>query len=131
MWETVRTEGNREYYYNADNKLVFRTADDTIGYRESELCPTVKQLLDRARDKYNYPTRPFIDSVIEFQNENKIKAINYVKYKLLGECNYLDVFGPNIQAQIAQEDTEERLQRLENKIEQLLKLVENLTEKGA
>lgn len=131
MWETVRTEGNKEFYYNADNKLVYRFADETIGYRDSELCPTVKQLLDRARDKHNYPTRPFIDSVIEFQNENKIKAINYIKYKLLGECNYLDVFGSDITAQITQEETEERLQRLENKIEQLLKLVENLTEKGA
>lgn len=123
MFETVKTEGNKEYYYNADNKLVYRYADETLHYRTEELTTLVHAYLVRARNIHKYPTKEFIDSVIDFQRESEKKAVNYIRYRLLGECNYLDVFGPEIGSDIKAESLENRLSEIENKINELIKVV--------
>ena len=86
-------KNGKEYYYNADGKLVFQWADDTVGYRRAELAPEVAKVLDRARSKHNYPTRSMIDNLISLQETAPLKAVNYVRYRLLGELRYIDVFG--------------------------------------
>lgn len=93
MFETVKTEGNKEYYYNADNKLVYRYADDTIGYRTNEIHNRVQMELDAARKAFRYPTRQLIDAAIEMQYQNPLQAARYVGYKLQGKFSYMEVFG--------------------------------------
>ena len=126
MYETIKIEGNREYYYNNDNKLVFRYADKTIGYRESEICYPVAQELDRARAIYRYPTTQLIDNVINMQNdESVLKARRYIKYKLLGECSYSDVFCDEITKDIEKGARDNIIRRIEN-IEEALGRIEDL-----
>lgn len=129
-YETVETKGNIEFYYNADFKLVSRRADDTKGYRSAELFGDVEAELDRARQLHRYPTKPLIDNVIHIQNTESIeKAILYVKYKLLGEANYLDVYGSTSERRM--ESTEKRIFELQkeifslnSKMDRLLQLLE-------
>ena len=126
MFETVKTEGNKEYYYNNDNRLVFRYADETIGYREIEICATLLEELERARAIYRYPTKPLIDNVINMQNtESVLKARRYIKYKLLGECSYNDVFCDEIIKDIEKGAREDLTRRIEN-IEKALGRIEDL-----
>lgn len=82
-----------EYYRNADGKLVSQPMDDTDGYRSSEIAPEVSDALNRARKLHHYPSRPMIDNLIHMQEFSVEKAVTYVKYRLLGEATYLDVFG--------------------------------------
>lgn len=82
-----------EYYRNADGKLVSQPMDDTAGYRSSEIAPEVSDALNRARELHRYPSRPMIDNIIYMQEFSIEKAVTYVKYRLLGEATYLDVFG--------------------------------------
>lgn len=67
--------------------------DDTDGYRAYELAPEVSDALNRARELHRYPSRPMIDNLIHMQEFSIEKAVTYVKYRLLGEATYLDVFG--------------------------------------
>lgn len=133
MFETVKVVGNREYYYNADLKLVFRFADETLGYRLNELDPEIDKLLDKARAKYNYPSKTFIDNIIDMQNYSTEKAKRYIRYRLLGELNWLDVFGQNAEmlySQLRQEelstDLSTEIRTLQMQIQQQNLLIEKL-----
>ena len=86
-------KNGREYYYNADGKIVSQPVDNFVNYRRSELAPQINEALDRARQRGNYPSRSLIDAVVDMQEYSELKALKYVKYKLLGEARYLDVFG--------------------------------------
>ena len=119
MFDTVKKEGNKEYFYRQDGKMVFRFADDTIGYRYDALRPEVSEQLQRARAVHNYPTRPMVDNLIRMQAENPQKAVNYVKYRLLGECGYLDVYGKDIQADCQRAAADEKIKQLEADIKEL------------
>ena len=52
--EFVDDKKGREYYRNADGKLVSQFVDDTVDYRADELADEVKSTLDRAREMHNY-----------------------------------------------------------------------------
>lgn len=91
--EFVDDKKGREYYRNADGKLVSQFVDDTVDYRADELADEVKSTLDRAREMHNYPSRPMIDNLVHMQEVSVEKAVKYVQYRLLGEATYLDVFG--------------------------------------
>mgnify|MGYP007128358999 CR=1 FL=1 len=91
--EFTDKEKGLEYYKNADGRLVSQLIDETIGYRAAELAPEVTEALDRARAMHNYPSRPMIDNLVHMQEASVEKAVTYVKYRLLGEATYLDVFG--------------------------------------
>lgn len=123
MYETVKTVGNVEYFYNNDKKLVSRFCDDTINYRVDELDEKVKEQLEKARRVFRYPSKPFIDTCIRFQNETPKKAVNYIKYKLLGTAKYLDVFGPQLEEEIQSKkigDLEKEINSIKVLCEQIL-----------
>jgi len=119
MFETIRIEGNKEFYYNADGKLVFRLADETTEYRNGELRFPVFAEVNKARQLHRYPTRELIDSLIIMQKDSPEKAARYVKYKLLGECSYLDVFGSEFQNETELKRIQQRLDRIEASIADL------------
>ena len=91
--EFVDAEKGLEYYKNADGKLVSQFVDSTVNYRDAELAPEVLREVEKARAIHNYPSRPMIDNLIKMQELSVEKAVTYVKYRLLGEATYLDVFG--------------------------------------
>lgn len=118
-FETIKVEEDKEYFFRPDGKIAFRFRDDTIGYRVDELRPEVMTQLDRARSIYRYPTRPMIDTLVKMQEENPQKAVNYVKYKLLGECGYLDVYGKDIQIDCQRAAADEKIIQLESEVKEL------------
>lgn len=91
--EFTNNEKGLEYFRNADGKLVSQPIDDTINYRDAELAPEVLREVQRAREIHNYPSRPMIDNLVHMQGLSIDKAVKYVRYRLLGEATYLDVFG--------------------------------------
>lgn len=129
MFDTIEKIGNLEYFLNADGKKVYRYADDTIGYRSAELLPEVEQYLNRARALHNYPTRPMIDNLIAMQSESKRKAVNYVRYRLLGECSYMDVYGGDIEAGKELHDATETITQLQEDIRELTFMVKLILQK--
>lgn len=111
----------KEYYIDPDGRLVYKIADDTLGYRVDELIPELITLLDRARnEKHNYPTREMIDNLIRIQKKEPLKACNYVKYRLLGELRYVDVFGNAAEERYA-------AQRHYSETAEMKKAIEDLT----
>lgn len=119
MFDTIRIEGNKEYFKRADGKVVYRFADETIGYRVDELHPEVIRQLDRARAIYNYPSKPMVDNLIKMQAEAVQKAINYIKYRLLGECTYTEVFKTDFQKEAENVQQAQKIESLERQIEDL------------
>lgn len=91
--EFVDAEKGLEYYKNADGKLVSQFVDSTVDYRDNELAPEVLREVEKARAIHNYPSHPMIDNLIHMQDLSVEKAVTYVKYRLLGEASYIDVFG--------------------------------------
>ena len=123
MFETVKVENGREWYYNADKKLVSRLCDDTLAYRVKELEPQVINELNKARRIYRYPSKELIDTAIAYQRESVKKAVRYVNYKLLGEFKYLDVFGVAALEEYGRDDLKARLSDLETKIDIIYKIL--------
>lgn len=91
--EFIDEKKGLEYYRLDDGRLVSQPVDDTVNYRTDELAPEVIEVLNRSRARYWYPSRPMIDNLIKMQELSVEKAVTYVKYRLLGEATYLDVFG--------------------------------------
>ena len=114
MYETIEIIGDKEYFIRADGKKAFRFTDKSKGYRENELHPDVLEQLNRARLRHNYPSKELIDVVISYQKEHPQKAVNYIKYRLLGECNYLDVFGQDYSQE--RDALQYRLENLEKEV---------------
>ncbi len=119
MFDTIRVEGNKEYFKRADGKIVYRFADETKDYRVDELHPEVIRQLDRAREQYNYPSKPMIDNLIKMQSQAVQKAVNYVKYRLLGECNYIEVFKTDFDREAEAAHQEAEIENLKRQIEDL------------
>lgn len=119
-------EKEKEYYYNKDGKLVYRSADDTKEYRVDELLPEVIAELDDARCRKNYPSRALINAVISMQNESPEKAVNYIRYRLLGTASYLDVYGAEAEKRYGDDRHYKQTAELEYKIDVLQKHFEDL-----
>ena len=111
------TEGNREYYLGPDNKIVSQQRDLFKEYRRDELLPEVAAELDQVRSINIYPSDSVINSVISFQNECPEKAVNYIRYRYLGTCSYLDVFGHKAESYYREKMHIEQNERMESKIE--------------
>ena len=93
-FKTVARIGSTEFCYNYNHKLIIKPVDDSLGYRENELDPEVKQKLDQARQENRLPGKAFINAVIEMQNKRSVKrAVKFVEYRLLGSASYMDVYG--------------------------------------
>jgi len=134
MYETIERKGNIEYFLNADGKKVMRYADETIGYRVDEIKPELQIVLDKARARYNYPYKETIDTALFYQQYSTLKAVRYIKWRLLGECNYLDVYGAEAERDYSMarhqellEHSNERIDELHAKIDYLQKQVDVLT----
>lgn len=121
------TEGNFEYYLREDNKIVSQIKDLCKDYRRNEQLPEVATELDKVRS-YNtsYPTKNVIDAVLSYQNENVKKAVNYIRYRYLGTCSYLDVFGEKAQKEYEQSAHFQQNKRMEEKIEDVSSQVDDL-----
>ncbi len=126
MFETIETRGNIEYFIRADGKKAMRNADESIGYRIDEMKPELQEVLDRARAMYNYPYRCTIDKALEYQKHSVLKAVRYIQWRMLGECNYLDVYGAQAEAEFSRhrqqqllESSNERINELNEKIDKL------------
>lgn len=133
MRDILYIKDGREYFYNADGKIVSQPVDNSVDYRRSELPPEINKALDRARQKGNYPSRSLINALVDMQEYSELKALNYVKYKLLGEARYLDVFGEaaesRFEAQRHYKKTEEmefRLLEMSATINDMQKLIFNI-----
>lgn len=130
MREILYIKNGREYFYNPDGRIVSQPVDNSVDYRTSELTPEISEALDRARARGRYPSRELIDSVILMQEYSKLKALNYVKYKLLGEARYIDVYGEAAEAKYRAEahyrksfDLERELVKVQAQLEQMEKML--------
>jgi len=109
----------REYYLNSDGIIVSQEVDDTKGYRVMELAPEVTDQLNLAREQGRYPSKHMINALVSMQEISKTKAVNYVKYRLLGSASYLDVFGPEARRQFEAEQHYRQSKEIEDKIDLL------------
>ena len=110
------TEGDREYFMNSDNKLVSQQRDLYKDYRRAELLPEVASELDQVRSLNIYPSDSAINAVINYQQECPEKAVNYIRYRYLGTCSYLEVFGQKAQSYYREKMHIEQNERMESKI---------------
>lgn len=119
-------EGDKEYYLNPDGKLVSQNVDLYMEYRRGELLPEVAAELDEVRKICIYPSKAAIDTVISYQKECPDKAINYIRYRYLGTCSYLDVFGPGAEQQYKVKMHLEQNERMESKIDNLQQQIRDM-----
>ena len=131
--ETLYVKDGYEYYRNADGRIVDRLCDQTLDYRVGELRPEVVAELDKARAMYRYPTTALVDTVIAYQEQSPEKAVNFIRYRLLGAASHVEVFGHAAEARYKAQAMEKRLQqhawqtdRMEKKIDDLQKRIVEL-----
>lgn len=131
--EFVDEKKGLEYYRLDDGRLVSQPVDNTVNYRTDELAPEVIEVLNQSRAQYWYPSRPMIDSLINMQKSSVEKAVTYVKYRLLGEATYLDVFGEEAEERRAaqahnkkQEEMAEQISTMAAQMADMQKLIFNI-----
>lgn len=128
----IKPDPDGGYYELADDgKYYYNAPDPYRDYRKEEMHPEVYSVLNRARDeKRVHPSKAFIDSVINWQNDKSPKmAIRYIKYKYLGECSYLDVYGRAGKEEMHYEQTErliEQVESLQQQVFQMQQLLVNM-----
>ncbi len=137
MRDVLFVKDGWEYFLNEDGKLVSSTVDAYKDYRRNELPESVNMLLDRARDKDRYPKKALIDNLVSMCDYSITKAENYVKYKLLGEASYLDVFGQAAEDRYSAErhykkteDIEMVITAMAAQIEEMQRLMFNLAKQA-
>ncbi len=119
MNDILYSDERFEYYKDPDGRVVSRSKDQSLGYRQNEISPAVAAVLDRARQKTIYPKKSTIDTLISMQSESIKKAEMYAGYRLLGTYSYTDVFGQEAQNTYIRHQTDERLDRIQDKIDQM------------
>lgn len=117
--QIIKTEGNKEYYYDPDGRLVFQFKDETIGYRDHELFPEILAKLNQAREEGRYPNKRFVDNLVRMQEESPLKAYRYIQYKLLGEVSYSAVFGDKALEEYEKEQTKKENASLRDQVNEL------------
>lgn len=112
------------YELKDDGKYYYHPPDPFREYRKDEMEPEVYAVLNRARDEREvHPSKAFIDAVIAWQNEKSPKmAIRYIKYKYLGECTYLEVYGKPGKEQIHYDQTEKLIEQVESLQQQIFQM---------
>lgn len=110
------------------------TDDPFLHYREDEIKPIVKELLCEARKKRGcvYIMNYSIDELIRIQNEDVLKACDWIKWKFLGTASYLDVYGSDAEekrkARAKEAAQAERIENIEKKLDLVLSTLAALTE---
>lgn len=133
MEKILYTQDGKEYYKNPDGRLVNRIADQSKGYRESELDPGVIEILEEARERGRYPQRSTIDSLIQLQKESANKAIKYAGYRLLGRYSYQEVFGNEAEREYLDErrwaivdEMRDQMEQMNNQMQDMHRLILNM-----
>jgi hypothetical protein len=101
-------------------------------YRSNELHPEVAALFDYVRDeKRREVPRQAVDVAIRLQKTRSIfTACNYVRYLLLHELNYVDVFGKQAIEYDRQLEHYQQCKDLELKVDALTETVSELKEQN-
>jgi hypothetical protein len=99
-------------------------------YRRNEIHPDVLALFDHVRDskRKEVPTNA-VDMAIKLQESRSIfTACNYVRYLLLHEMNWIDVFGKHAIEYDKQLDHYQQSRDLELKVDELTETVIEMRE---
>jgi hypothetical protein len=112
------------YELGKDGKYYYHAPDPYREYRKDEMDPEVYAVLNRARDERGvHPSKAFIDAVIAWQNEKSPSmAIKYIKYKYLGECTYMQVYGREGKEAFHYEQTEKLIKEVESLQQQVFQM---------
>lgn len=94
-------------------------------YLRDEFTPDVWRELERARVRWgSIPISPNrLDEILSFQAESELKAIRHIKYKFLGECNYIEVYGIEAKKEYAQNSANKEIAYLHEKMDLVLKML--------
>lgn len=97
--------------------------DEYRDYLRYEIKPEVWEELERARWRWGaINIRPeSIDQIIEYQNESKLKAIRFIKYKYLGECTYIEVYGDSAKKEYEESRASMKIAEMDKKIDLIIK----------
>lgn len=108
------------------------TADPYRDYLQHEIAPAVWKHIELARARWGIiPIKPAaIDEILNIQAESDLKAIRYIKWRFLGSCNYIEVYGKDAQRDYAENSANKEIAYLHEKMDLILKLlsVQNSTE---
>lgn len=99
-------------------------------YRKEELNPEVFALFEKARnERYKSVVPSMVDMAIHLQKTRSIEtACNYVRYLLLHEMSWLDVFGEHAKRYDKQLEHYQQCIGLELKVDELQNSVSTLTD---
>ncbi len=134
MITTIRTDGSqiKELDCFTRQRSVGKydpAKDSNRDYLREEIAPDVWRELERARIRWgSIPiSANRIDEILSFQAESELKAIRYIKYKFLGECSYIEVYGIDAKKEYAQNSANKEIAYLHEKVDLILKLLSTQT----
>lgn len=104
---------------------------ETVDYRKNEIHPDLYSVMDEARYERNMPVPTYaIDKAIRLQNERSVlTACNFIRYFLLHQLSYVDVFGQQAVEYDRQLEHFKQCENLELKVDILTDMVNDMSVK--
>lgn len=103
--------------------------DPLRNYRKDEIHPDVWNLLEKARQRRGFGLLEWaIDNSIKLQEERSVlTACNYIRYILLGELSWADVFGGQAKAYDEQLKHYQTTVNMDNKVDMLTLKIDEMS----